>query len=66
MDEVARKFGDRLKVGKVDIDESPATARRYGIHFTPTLLLSEKGRGVATVEGADGKSAIVHMLQPHL
>jgi thioredoxin 1 len=66
VDEVANEFAGKLKVGKVDIDKSPATARRYGIHFTPTLLLFEKGQVVATIEGAAGKSAIVHMLQSHL
>jgi thioredoxin 1 len=66
VDAVASEFSGRLKVGKVDIDKSPLTARRYGIHFTPTLLLFEKGRAVATIEGAAGKSAIVHMLQSQL
>jgi thioredoxin 1 len=63
---VASEFGGRLRVGKVDIDKSPATARKYGIHFTPTLLLFDKGRVVATIEGAAGKADVVRMLQSHL
>jgi thioredoxin 1 len=66
VDAVASEFVGRLKVGKVDIDRSPATARRYGIHFTPTLLIFDKGRVVATMEGAAGKAAVVRMLQSHL
>jgi thioredoxin 1 len=63
---IASEFAGRLKVGKVDIDKSPATAHRYSIHLTPTLLLFENGRVVATIEGAAGKSAMVRMLQSHL
>jgi len=66
IDEVAGEFSGRLKVGKVDIDKSPLTAQHYGIHFTPTLLLFEKGRVVATIKGAAGKSSIVSMLRTHL
>jgi thioredoxin 1 len=66
VDAVASEFAGRLKVGKVDIDKSPATARKYGIHFTPTLLLFDKGRVVATIEGAAGKADVVRMLQSHL
>ena len=66
VDAVAGEFAGRVKVGKVDVDKSPLTARRYGIHLTPTLLLFEKGRVVAAIEGSAGKPAIVHMLRSHL
>jgi len=40
---LATEFADRLKVVKVNVDESPATAAGYGIRGIPTLLVFKSG-----------------------
>ncbi len=43
VDDLAAEYQGRLKVGAVDIEESPETAVRYGILSVPTLVLIKNG-----------------------
>ena len=47
LDELACEYEDRVKIGKVNIEEQPALAVEYGIRAIPTLLLLRRGRLVA-------------------
>ena len=42
--EIATTYGDRLKVVKVDVDHSPATAARFAVLSVPTLMLFRDGQ----------------------
>lgn len=46
IDEIADDYRGRVKVGKVNVDEAPALAQRYGIQGIPTLLYFTNGRVV--------------------
>jgi thioredoxin 1 len=63
---IAGEYDGRVKVGMLDIDESAATARRYGIEATPTLILFKEGRMVDQIVGAAGKATIAEMVRAHL
>lgn len=43
MDEIAAELGNKVKVLKVDVDESESIARQYGIMSIPTIILFEDG-----------------------
>jgi thioredoxin 1 len=47
-----------LKVGKLNVDDHPSVAQRYGITGIPALLFFEGGQVVDTVVGAVPKSAL--------
>jgi len=66
VDAVATEYAGKLKVGKVDVDESGGTAMRYNIQGIPTLLLFKGGRVVEMRVGAVGKAEVLKMLQPHV
>jgi thioredoxin len=66
IDAIAGEYAGRLKVGKVDVDQNPATANHYGIRGTPTLLLFKRGQVVGGIDGAAEKSEVVGMLQSGL
>lgn len=52
VERLAQKYAGRLKVAKVNVDDSPATARRYDAMSIPTLLMVRDGQVVDRVVGA--------------
>ncbi|MGN0832352.1 MAG: thioredoxin [Kiritimatiellia bacterium] len=64
--EIAREQAEVLKVGKLDVDEAPELAARYGIASIPALLLFKRGEVVATTVGYRSKAELAALLAPHL
>jgi thioredoxin 1 len=60
LERVAEEHG--LKLVKVNYDEQPALAARYGVQSIPNMLLFERGEPVAYVIGAQPKSALERAL----
>jgi thioredoxin 1 len=58
VEEIATQYAGKLKVGKLNVDEHPAVAQRYGITGIPALLIFENGAVVDTVVGAVPKSTL--------
>jgi thioredoxin len=52
IDELAQRFGDRATVGKLNVDEHPEVAERYGVRSIPTFLLFRDGQVVERRVGA--------------
>jgi thioredoxin len=61
----AERRGD-LKVAKLDIDEAPAIAARYGIRSVPTLMLFQNGKPVATQAGMMGEAQLAQFVEQHM
>ncbi len=55
---LATEFEGQAKVAKLNIDDYPRLASRYGVHAVPTLLLFQDGRPVDQVVGVAPKEAI--------
>lgn len=53
---------DDIKVGKINVDENPELASRFGVMSIPTLVVMEKGEVVLQAMGARPKHAILGML----
>ena len=58
VDELAAELSGRVRVAKLDVDENPATASRFGIRSIPTLLVIADGREIDRIVGALPKEAI--------
>jgi thioredoxin 1 len=58
---IAEEQQGKIKVGKVDVDEEPALAVKYGISSIPTLMVFKNGLVVKASVGVQPKSAIEAM-----
>jgi len=61
VEEIAEERPD-IKVGKVNVDEQPELASKFGIMSIPTLIVMEKGKIISKSLGAKPKRAIENML----
>lgn len=59
IDEVAKEIGGKAKVGKVNVDESPKTAEKFGIMSIPTLVLFKNGQEMSRLSGVQSKETLV-------
>jgi thioredoxin 1 len=55
LDELAQEYGERLKIGKVNVDEQQNLASQFGVQSIPTLLVFQKGQVVDQVVGLRSK-----------
>lgn len=66
VDEIAESHKERLKVGKMNVDENMKTPGKYGIRGIPTLLLFKGGELKETLVGVQSKDKIIEVLARHL
>ena len=62
IEEIAGERPD-IKVGKINVDEQPELASKFGIMSIPTLVVMKNGKIVQQVSGVRPKTAILEMLQ---
>jgi thioredoxin 1 len=63
IDALANGYGDRAKVGKLNVDEHPAIAARYGVRSIPTVILFVNGAVQDTVVGVQSQQQYVRRLE---
>jgi thioredoxin 1 len=63
LEEIAKEEGEKVRVGKVDVDSNPALSNRFGIRNIPTLLFFKGGEVKDTVVGLTSKAELVKRLQ---
>ncbi len=66
LEEVAERLRGRMKLVKVNVDESPATAQRFGVQGIPTLLLFRHGQLIDRSIGAQGAGQLQSWIEPLL
>ena len=62
---VAENYKETANVVKLNVDENPSTAQRYGIKGIPTLILFREGKEVERVVGATSKESITRMIEKY-
>jgi thioredoxin 1 len=60
---IASEMEDKVKFGKLNVDEAPDIAIEYGIKGIPTLLLFKEGEVAATSVGVQPKSVIMKLFE---
>ena len=56
IDEIAADHGDKVSIGKVNVDENPGIASKLGIMSIPTIILFKDGEPAKKVIGARSKA----------
>jgi thioredoxin len=63
---LARKERGRLQVTRVDVDDDPETAKRFGVRKVPALVLVKGKRVVGRLDGQAKAADIQELVEPHL
>jgi len=66
IEQIAGEFEGKAVVGKVDVDNNPNVAMKYGIRSIPTILYLKNGEVVDKQIGAASKPALVKKLEAQL
>lgn len=63
VDEISQEYDEKAVVGKVDVDNNPDTAAKYGIRNIPTILFFKNGEVVDKVVGVVPKEQLTEKLE---
>jgi thioredoxin len=66
VEEIAKEYDGKLKVGKMDVDNNPEASMRLGIRSIPTLMVFKGGKVVEQIIGAVPKRNLVDKVLPHI
>ena len=63
---IAEHYGDAARVVKLNVDDSPTVAQRYGIHAIPTLILLQDGAEKDRILGLASQEEISSMIDRYI
>lgn len=65
IDELSKEYEGTVKIGKLNVDDSPETSSKYRVMSIPTLLFIKNGEVVDTVVGAVPKAQLIEKINAH-
>ena len=63
IEEIANDYEGKVQVGKVNVDEQPNLASKYGIASIPTVIVFKNGKPEKTLVGLRSKNEIENMIK---
>jgi thioredoxin 1 len=66
VEELAREYAGKMKIGKLDVDNNPKTPSLYGIMSIPTLMFFKKGQVIEQMVGVLNKAELKKKIEEHL
>jgi len=63
LEEIAGEMSGKLKIAKLNVDESPNLAAKYGIRSIPTLMVFKDGEVVNMVTGSMPKTKLIEWIE---
>jgi thioredoxin 2 len=63
IEELAAEMAGRVRFAKLNVDENPATAARFGVRSIPTLLVLQSGQEIDRIVGVQPKAEIARRLE---
>ena len=62
LEEISREMGDKIKILKMNIDDSPDTPTSFGVRGVPTMMMFKDGQLIATKVGTMTKSKLTEWI----
>ena len=66
LEEIAPEYADKIIIAKLNVEQNPNIAPKFGIRGIPTLLIFKNGQVVATQVGALSKAQLKAFIDPQL
>ena len=66
IDEIAQEYAGKVKFGKINVEQSFETAKKYSISGIPCLLIFKEGEAVERMTGLMPKSTIISNIDKHM
>ncbi|MEI6127869.1 MAG: thioredoxin [Pseudomonadota bacterium] len=66
IEELAKEYSGKVKVGKVNVDQNQVTSGTYGIRSIPTIMLFKNGNAVEQLVGVQSKEALKAIIKKNL
>jgi len=66
VEELAKEYSGKLKVAKINVDDSPGIASRFGIQSIPTLMVFKGGKPVERIVGAVMRQTLREAVDKHV
>ena len=66
LEELDKEIGDRVKIAKLNVDENPESASRFGVMSIPTLIVFKDGQPVDKVIGFQPKDSLKSVVSRHM
>lgn len=66
LDEISKEMEGKVKIVKMNIDDSPATPSSFGVRGIPTLIMFKDGQQIATQTGAMSKPKLTDWINAQL
>lgn len=66
LEELAKEYDKKIKIGKLDVEESPKTATHYGIMSIPTLIFFKNGKITDQISGSLTKSELKAKIEENI
>jgi thioredoxin 1 len=63
IEELAKEYEGQVKVGKINVDENPKTAEKYGVMSIPTVIIFKDGKEVKRQVGFPGKAGYESLIR---
>ena len=65
-DEIALMFPDKLKIGKIDVNDNRVLADKFGVRNIPFLVLMKDGNQVLQMPGIESKEYLISQIKKHI
>jgi len=63
LDELSAELGDAVKIAKINVDDNPESAAKYGIMSIPTLMVFRDGKVVEQLTGVQSKQTLKSIVE---